>query len=201
MIIDMRGALRSLTLIAAAAGAGVLGLAVQAQDQTVQAPDQIAENYGDWSVRCVEREYFPPCDMVQVASDNRTGEEVMRLSIAHTGDAERYGLQIVVPLGVLFTGGVLVRVDGAKDITNLEFTRCDPAGCYVESLMDAEELDPFRHGREGVLAMLDAHGAPLVLPLSFRGFVAAMDAMSNRNREWAATTAIRTIEEHDNDDV
>lgn len=192
MIVNTRRLFRVLGLIAVTGSIGALGWAVQAQDETVQSPDQITESYGDWAMRCIEREYVPPCDIVQAASENQTGEQVMRFSIAHAGDQERYGLQIIVPLGVLISGGVLVRVDGTQDITNLQFTRCDPAGCYIEALMDAAELGPFRRGQEGVLAMLDAKGEPLVIPLSFTGFTTAMDTMSARNREWAETDSNQT---------
>lgn len=170
------------------AGAASPGFA-QPEEPAVEAPEQTAEFYGDWQVRCVVREDMPPCDMVQVATNNDTKEQVMRISIAHAGDQDKYGVQIWVPLGVLISGGVLVRVDDKEDVGDFKFTRCEPTGCFIEGVVGTEVLEPFRRGSKGVIAILDSLGEPIVLPLSFRGFVAAVGAMSARNQAWAQSQA------------
>lgn len=188
----VQNALRAVFLAALIGSFSGYGRLALAQDQEAATPDWTTESYGDWSVRCATREGVPPCDIVQVATDNKTGAQVMRLSIAHAGDRERYGVQVIVPLGVLISGGVLVRIDDAHDIKDLKFTRCDAGGGYIEALLDAQMLPPFRRGNKGVLAIIDGNGKPLVVPLSFKGFTAASDVMIDRNRQWAQDKGNKT---------
>jgi invasion protein IalB len=168
-----------LTLTAGYAGIG------HAAEPAPKAPDQSADVYGDWTVRCAAREGVPPCEMVQIATNNTTREQVMRISIAHAGQAQSLGVQMQVPLGVLLTGGVLVRVDDKQTVGEFQFTRCEAMGCLIESVVKPETLAPFRTAEKGILAVMDRQGKPLVLPLSFNGYSAAMDAMSSKNILWA----------------
>lgn len=164
--------------------AGYAGTA-QAAEPAPKAPDQSSDVYGDWTVRCAAREGVPPCEMMQVATNNTTREQVMRISIAHAGQAQSLGVQMQVPLGVLLTGGVLVRVDDKQTVGNFQFTRCETTGCLIESVVTPETLAPFGTAQKGILAVLDRQGKALVLPLSFNGYQAAMDAMSSKNIRWA----------------
>ena len=148
-------------------------------------PSQQTETYKDWTVRCVERESLPPCDMVQFATERDSGEQVMLFSIAHAGKENAYGVQIRVPLGVLINGGAAIRVDAKAPLTGFAFTRCDQSGCYIERIMQPDELRPFKAGAAGVLAVIGEDGRPMTLPLSFQGFSEAIRVMTDRNRNWA----------------
>ncbi len=156
----------------------------QAENSVASAPDQSSESYGDWTVRCVNRDGLPPCDIVQFVTNDKTKEQLMRLSIAYSGQAERYGFQIQMPLGVIISGGVIVRLDDKENWGNLKFTRCEVSGCYIETVITADTLDPFRRANKGVVAILDREAKPMVLPISFNGFSAAMDVMSQKNITW-----------------
>ena len=153
----------------------------------VAAPSQRMETYEDWTVRCVERENLPPCDMVQFATERDSGEQVMQVSIAHAGKENAYGVQIRVPLGVLLDRGAVIRVDAEEPLTGFTFTRCHASGCYIERIMQPDELTPFKTGIEGVLGVIGADGRPMTLPLSFRGFSEALRVMADRHRDWAGS--------------
>lgn len=144
-----------------------------------------SEIHQDWAVRCIEREALPPCDMVQFATQDDSGEPVMQFSIAHAGDKASYGIQIVVPLGVRLPAGVVVRVDNAQPLEGFAFTRCEVTGCFIERIVAIDVLEPFKAGNAGVLAVVDRAGEPLVIPLSFKGFTKALEVMTERNRTWA----------------
>ena len=161
--------------------------AVDTPSQQVDAPSQQMETYADWTVRCVERESLPPCDMVQLATERDSGEQVMQFSIAHAGRDNAYGVQIRVPLGVFLNGGAAIRVDAKAPLTGFAFTRCDAGGCYIERIMQPDELQPFKAGIAGVLGVIGANGQPMTMPLSFRGFSEALRVMTDRNRNWAAS--------------
>ena len=77
---------------------------------------------------------------------------------------------------------------GAKaPLTGFAFTRCDASGCYIERIMQPDELQPFKAGIAGVLGVIGADGQPMTMPLSFRGFSEALRVMTDRNRNWAAS--------------
>ena len=64
---------------------------------SAQSSQQRIENYGDWSVRCTNRDGLPPGDMVQMVTDKQTGKQVKVFSIAYAGDRESYGVQAIAP--------------------------------------------------------------------------------------------------------
>lgn len=142
------------------------------------------QTYGDWTVRCGEHDNAPPCDMLQVVFDKEK-QPVMILSIGHAGHQEQYGLQIGVPLGVLVSGGVLLRIDDNDEIQGLKFTRCLSTGCQIEARLAPDRLESLRRGKRGILAILDGGGQPVVFPISLKGFAASMDVVATKNRSWA----------------
>ena len=158
-------------------------LLVTASGSTAAEPEN--EIYGDWAVRCVERQELPPCDIVQFAQNLESNTQVMQFSVAHAGREASYGVQIVVPLGVLLLQGVAIRVDEGPVLTDYNFTRCNEAGCFIERMATDEILEPFKAGQAGVLVVIDSDGQPLSIPLSFQGFTQALKVMTERNREWA----------------
>ena len=109
----------------------------------------------------------------------------MRNLLAHAGRQAAYGVQIMVPLGVRLTDGVAIRVDEGSPLDGFKFTRCEAGGCYIERVVTADTLEPFKAGNTGILAVIDRSGQPLVIPLSFKGFTKALAAMSEHNRQWA----------------
>ena len=150
-------------------------------------PRQTTETYGEWTVRCVAREALPPCDMLQVAVEQATGRQVLRLSLAHLGEGDRIGVQAWVPLGVWVSAGVRVQADGKTvDLDGFGFTRCEGAGCFIEAVVEEASLAPFKRGKEGGLVVMDSEGAPRGVWLGFAGFTAALEKMKARNLAWWA---------------
>lgn len=150
------------------------------------APDRQSEVYGDWTVRCIQRENLPPCDMVQFATHRESGAQIMQFSLAYAGEGESYGAQVMLPLGILVAGGVLVRVDDGPALADFAITRCEAAGCFVERMLKTKDLKPFQTGEKGIIAVMDRDAKPLVIPLSFDGFSKAQAAMAQHNRNWAS---------------
>ena len=153
-------------------------------------PGQTTVTYGQWTVRCVTREALPPCDMLQVVGDSTSGRQVLRLSLAYLGEGDRVGVQAWVPLGVWVSAGVLVQADAETvELPGFGFTRCETTGCFIESVVGEESLEPFKRGAEGMLVVLDSNGTPRRVRLGFSGFTAALGAVKARNRAWLAERA------------
>ena len=80
------------------------------------------------------------------------------------------------------TSGTFIKLAG------YHFTRCKVTGCFIERVIDAQALEPFRIGQAGILALIDRTGQPMAMPLSFVGFTKALETTSERNRQWAGET-------------
>ena len=141
--------------------------------------------YKDWVVRCVERENLPPCDAVQTAFNSDTNQQVMLTSIAHFGSSGDIGVQIWVPTGLLVSGGVLFEIDQeTRALENLQFTRCEADGCFIEAIVNEEELGPLKKGSQAAVAVLTSTGQPRIVGLSLSGFTKAFNEVKQKNTNW-----------------
>jgi len=162
-----------------------LGIApVHAQD-SASANQVETQTFKDWVVRCVEREILPPCDAVQAISSNETGNRVMLTSVAYLGDDAQVGIQIWVQTGVLVSAGVLVEVDESEAVLqDLQFTRCESDGCFIEAIVAEETLTPLKKGAEAAVAVLASSGQPRIIGLSLSGFTQAYNTVKEANAAW-----------------
>ena len=141
--------------------------------------------YKDWVVRCVERDNLPPCDAVQTAFNTDTNQQVMLTSIAHFGSSGEIGIQIWVPTGLLVSGGVLFEIDQEKRaLENLQFTRCESDGCFIEAIVNEEALGPLKKGSQAAVAVLSSSGQPRIVGLSLSGFTKAFNEVKQKNTNW-----------------
>ena len=141
--------------------------------------------YKDWVVRCVDRENLPPCDAVQTAFNSDTNQQVMLTSIAHFGSSGEIGIQIWVPTGLLVSGGVLFEIDQEKRaLENLQFTRCESDGCFIEAIVNEEALGPLKKGSQAAVAVLSSSGQPRIVGLSLSGFTKAFNEVKEKNTNW-----------------
>jgi invasion protein IalB len=144
-----------------------------------QEPQSTTATYGDWLVRCVTQPGPPPqknCDMEQVAQ-NSGGQPISRVGIPMPAKGQPPRLIILLPNNVSIAGGVKVEV--AKDrALALPFRRCVPAGCIADTDLKDEELKHFRAETEpGKILYRDAGDRDVVIPISFKGFAQAFDAL------------------------
>lgn len=181
----------SITAITALAFASLETTPMQAmEDNSLQfeSKDNVEENFGDWLLRCSSRGDNPPCQISQSTIEDKTGKNVMQISISHAGNRDVYGLFIRLPLGVHIQGGVLIRIDDTTDITDYSITRCEQHGCIIERIFDLDDVNHFRSGNKGIVAVLDRTGNPIVIPISLDGFSNALKKMKNKNVEWSKRT-------------
>lgn len=141
--------------------------------------------YKDWVVRCVDRDNLPPCDAVQTAFNTDTNQQVMLTSIAHFGSSGEIGIQIWVPTGLLVSGGVLFEIDQEKRaLENLQFTRCEADGCFIEAIVNEDALSPLKKGSQAAIAVLSSSGQPRIVGLSLAGFTKAFNEVKQKNTNW-----------------
>ncbi len=141
---------------------------------------------GDWGVHCFTVASPSPCEMQQTATQNKTRQRVLGVSIAYAPLNGRYVFQVAVPLGVSLAKGVKILATGYNGAA-MAYRRCDPAGCYVEGLIDGKSIDALAAASgPAKVEIASADGRTLDLPLSLRGFADARKDMEDLARQKAA---------------
>ena len=156
------------------------------QMASAQSNDEMeTTTFKDWVVRCVDRADLPPCDAVQTAFHSNTQERLMLTSIAHFGSNDDIGIQIWVPTGILVSGGVLFEIDQeTQALQELRFTRCEADGCFIEAIVNENDLTALKKGNQAAIAILSSTGQPRVVGLSLSGFTKAFNEVKRKNKSW-----------------
>ena len=171
-------------ILAALALAALLPTAALAQDgaPTPQATGAGAitdsKQIGDWSVRCFAIQNESPCDMYQELQDQNTHQRVLSVSVAYVPSRDQHVVQIAVPLGVALAKGAVIKTDSYGS-PPLPFRRCDQVGCYVEMLLNNDQVaDLAKSGPQASINIVADDNKPYALRFSLNGFSGAHDAMS-----------------------
>lgn len=163
-------------LLAAIFAFGTTQALAQAQQPAAPKPD-VNKQVGDWLVRCYPVQSPSPCDMFELLAQKKTGNRVMSMSFAYAPKADKYVVQIAVPLGVELKKGLVVKA-GEYTSQTLQFRRCDRGGCYVEGLTDAAIIDAMaQNGDTGKATISSTEGRSLDISFSLKGFEEARTQM------------------------
>jgi invasion protein IalB len=176
-------------IFAALALALALPTAAFAQAPTPQATGTSAitdnKQIGDWTVRCFAIANESPCDMYQELQDQNSHQRVLSVSIAYVPARDQHVIQIAVPLGVAIARGAIIKTD-AYGSPALPFRRCDQQGCYVEMLLNSQQVaDLSKSGPEATVNIVADDGKPYGLRFSLNGFASAHDTMSGLAKQKA----------------
>lgn len=176
--------------LVAVAGIGIVlaGAPVFAQDaaapaapsagaDTAEAPSE-TKRFDDWTVACGQPKGAPKkfCRAVQVLSNKETGKQVMQILIQYPEGAQEPIAMFVLPLGILVKEGGKFELDNKK-IGVLEVQRCIDSGCLAPLILDKEMLDKFKAGSAGNISVTVDKDRVIPLPLSLKGFSAAISEL------------------------
>jgi invasion protein IalB len=162
--------------------ASLLGLAIAVAAQRADAQQSTTATYEDWTVRCVTRAGPPPqkfCDMEQLSHLQNKEQPFSRVAIALSEKGKPAALVVQVPVNVWLATGVRIEI-GSKDARPpAPFTHCGPAGCFAEIALTDDIQKRFRAGTEpGRVVYKNATQREVTIPLSFKGFGQAFDALA-----------------------
>ena len=86
---------------------------------------------------------------------------------------------IQVPLGVWLPTGTSLHIDSKDPGLSATFKRCVPAACFSDMEIKDDAIKKFRVATEaGQLRFKDGNQKDVSLPVSFKGFGAAYDALA-----------------------
>jgi invasion protein IalB len=147
-----------------------------------QNPQRTTASYGDWVVRCETAAGPPPtknCDMEQLAQVQGQANPISRVAIPLPQKGEPPKLFVQLPINVSFMAPLKITA-GEKDAgITAPFRRCVPAGCFVEIELKDDLQKKFRAAatEPGKITFKDAADRDVAIPLSFKGFAQAFEAL------------------------
>jgi invasion protein IalB len=147
----------------------------------VQEPQRTTATYGDWVLRC-EILPGPPaqknCDMEQLAQVQGQTNPISRVAIPLPIKGEAPKLFVQLPVNASFAAPIKIMTDGKDAGVTTPFRRCVPAGCFGELDLKDDLQKKFRAaGEPGKIVFNDASDHEVAIPLSFKGFAQAYEAL------------------------
>ncbi|MBX9825516.1 MAG: invasion associated locus B family protein [Xanthobacteraceae bacterium] len=145
-------------------------------------PQQTTATYEDWIVRCETHAGPPPqklCEMVQFTQvKGGQGGVISQVAIGRPVKGQPVKLVIQLPIGVWLPTGIKLMA-GAKDPGLLTtFKRCLPQACFTDAEINADMIRKLRTATEaGQIQFKDGNQKDVSLPVSFKGFATAYDAL------------------------
>lgn len=144
-------------------------------------PQVTTATYQDWLVRCVA----PPskaklCEATQTiqvqGQSGQPGGPIAVLALGRLAADAPLRVAVQLPAGVWLPAGAKLQVSEKAKPAGLEFKRC-LQGCFAEVEADRElELSLRTASGNGSLTFEDGTRRAVSVPISFRGFAAALDA-------------------------
>ena len=148
-----------------------------------EAPQRTTATYDDWVVEC-QTQTKPSaekvCDMAQVAQVQGRNIPFSRIAIPRPGPGQPVKLVVQVPVNVSIQPAVRLQLDNADRGWSAPFARCVPVGCFAEFAFNEDAVSKLRSAPAGPgkVSFADASGHEIAVPLSFRGFDQAFDALA-----------------------
>jgi invasion protein IalB len=177
----------SLCLLATAGLLAGISVPATAQPQPApgqngQQPQQTTATYEDWIVRC-ETILGPPahksCEMVQYTQAKGGQGVISQIAIGRMSKTDPLKVVVQLPVGIWLPSGVKM-VSDAKDPGLLAtFKRCLPQACFADIEIGNDTLRRYRTTvDQGSLQFKDGNQKDASLPVSFKGFGTALDALA-----------------------
>jgi len=146
----------------------------------------IAENHGDWNVRCIKApEGKDPCQLYQLIVDG-SGTSVAEISFFPLPEGQRAvaGATIAAPLETLLTQQITLSVDGGE-ARRYPFSWCSTGGCFARVGFVAEEMTAFQRGATAnmVIVPVQSPDNRVNLAISLDGFTAGYESIKRLNAE------------------
>jgi invasion protein IalB len=142
-------------------------------------PGLEVRQFQDWAVRCGRpaEGAAEACEMLQQRQDEQ-GQTVLAIAVGDVPNNDNPGMLIILPLGIWLPPGVVVKVDGGREVP-ARVERCERRGCQVELLLEPDVLTILKSGREAnvLFQIYDQSGQTKVVgvPFSLLGFTAALE--------------------------
>ena len=102
-----------------------------------------------------------------------------QIAIGHPTKGQALKVVVQVPINVWLPAGVKVVLDDKEEALTLTFKRCTPIGCLADLDISEDLITKLRNlTANGKLQFKDGTQKDVAVPISFKGFGQAFDALS-----------------------
>jgi invasion protein IalB len=158
--------LASVALLAAGTGA------------FAQTPQRTTATYDDWTVRCEVNDAVKSCEMAQAMQIKGQAQPVTQIAIGRPAKNEPLKIVFQVPINVWLPGGLKLTADEKDSGIAGVYRRCLPGACIADAELKEDSVKKLRALIEnGKLQFKDGGQQEIAIPVSFKGFGQAFDAM------------------------
>ncbi|MGA7975424.1 MAG: invasion associated locus B family protein [Pseudolabrys sp.] len=152
--------------------------AVNAETASAQGPQQTTATYEDWTVRCVTLKGIKSCEMAQTMQIKGQTRPITQIAIGRQPKNGSLKIVFEMPVNVSLPDGVHLVTDDKKFDMTASFSRCVPVGCFAETNISEAQIKTLRSLKKtGKLAFKNAAKQQIAIPVSFKGFGSAYDAL------------------------
>jgi invasion protein IalB len=142
-----------------------------------QAPQLTTATYNDWTVRCEIHDTTKTCEMEQTSQ--MQGQPVSQIAIGRPNKTAPLRVVFQVPINVWLPAGVTFMLDDKDPGVSATFKRCVGNGCFADADLPVQLVSKLRtQTQNGKLLFKDAAQRVVTIPVSFKGFAPAFDAMA-----------------------
>ena len=146
-----------------------------------QTPQSTTATYDDWVVRCEKGDQGTVCEMTQTTQLKTNSQLVSLIAIGAAKGNGPTKVVFQVAVNVWLQSGVTLASSNGQTAIASNFTRCVPNGCFAETEISPDVLQKLRAMKDqGSLRFKDANQKDVAIPVSFKGFNQAYDAMSKQ---------------------
>lgn len=148
------------------------------------APDRTTASFGDWVLRCDRRTDATPsqrvCELAQTVQRQGDAGPQAQIALGRILPSDPLRLTLLLPINVSFEKAP--RLSGDQVSVDLTWARCLPSGCFANAPAPGDLLARLRAVKDaGRVEYRDGTGRDVTLPISFRGFSEAFDALAAEN--------------------
>ena len=144
-------------------------------------PQRTTASYEDWTVRCETRGIpaVKACEMVQAVTASGQASPVTQIAVGRAGPKEPVKAVFQLPINVWIPAGVRFVYDAKTAPLAAGFKWCAPAGCFADLDLSNDMVKRLRGITvQGRFEFKDAGQRDVAIPVSFKGFGQAFDALT-----------------------
>lgn len=135
----------------------------------------VQKQFQDWVVICQEPDKGGKkiCQAAQKITIKESGKQLMQVLVGYPPDADKPIAVFFLPLGMLLPQGAKLII-GEVELGRLAIQRCEPNGCIAPLQLTDDIMGKLKTGTAGKVVVTNAEGKNLDIPLSLKGFSAAV---------------------------
>jgi invasion protein IalB len=148
-----------------------------------ESPQRTTATYDDWVLQCEQHAGPPPekaCQIMQVTQAQVQGKNVpfSLIAIPKPVTAKPVKVLVQLPVNVSLQASVRLQADKADPGVATPFARCITSGCVAEFDLKEDAIKKFKSAPgPGSINFKNANDQDVAVPLSFKGFAQAFDAL------------------------